>query len=223
MTPPQWNPGRKSVSRQRDGVSRARWVERGPRGNDERRASATRSLEPRRRRAAPPDRKSLPWLHRSPQTDSSRPEVRRACRTPRPPDPLLPARQPPTGRRASEGALQQLLRRPRAPEARHVADRSPRPRMPRRRVRPCSALPRTPRCGRTESAPREVRASRAETALRCCWSQAVRRRARLSGLPSPPRRGPSVRICRSFPPSRGGFRPPGPVVYPSELVPVRLN
>jgi hypothetical protein len=31
------------------------------------------------------------------------------------------------------------------------------------------------------------------------------------------------RICRSFPPNRGGFRPPGPVVYPSELVPVRLN
>jgi hypothetical protein len=31
------------------------------------------------------------------------------------------------------------------------------------------------------------------------------------------------RICRSFPPNRDGFCPPGPVVYPSELVPVCLN
>jgi hypothetical protein len=31
------------------------------------------------------------------------------------------------------------------------------------------------------------------------------------------------RICRSFPPHRGGFRPLRAVVYPSELVPVRLN
>jgi hypothetical protein len=34
---------------------------------------------------------------------------------------------------------------------------------------------------------------------------------------------PLYRVCRSFPPNRDGVRPPGPVVYPSELVPVRLN
>ena len=198
MTPRQSNPSRKSVSRQRDGVARARWGARGPRGNDERRASTTRSLVPRRRRAAAPDRKSLPPRRRSPQTDSSWLEVRRACRTPRPPEPPLSVRQPPAARLASEGALRRLRRRPRVPEVRHAADRSPRPRMPRRRVRPCSALPRTPRCCRTGSAPREVRASRAETALRCCWSQAVRRRARLSGLPFPPRGGPSVPHLQIF-------------------------
>jgi hypothetical protein len=198
MTQRQSNPSGKSVSRQRSGVARARWDERGPRGNDERRPSATRSLVARRRRAVAPDRKSPRPPHRSPQTDSSRPEVRRACRTPRPPEPPLPVRQRPAARRAYEGVLRPLRRRPRVPEAPRAGDRSPRPRMPRRRVRPRCALPRTPRCCRTGSAPREVRASRAETALRCCWSQALRRRARLSGLPSPPGRGPSVPHLQIF-------------------------
>jgi hypothetical protein len=190
---PAWNQ-LGDVARERRSVWRA--------GRDGgRRASTPR---PRERRPHPGEargrrsRQQRRWSRRRGQIRPS--ERRRSCRTPPPREARRPVRRLPAGRVAAGSAGPRSLSlslslssAPGSPPP-HAKGHLPHPRTPQHQAQRHSA----PRCFQTESAPRVDRASRAEMALRCRWSQALGRPARFSGLPSPPRCGLSVPHLQIF-------------------------